>query len=250
MSSTREPDPDNAGGGMRARNFNEPSPPQEEVFLHAIIFAAGSITNHRSLRVERQPEDIIIAADGGAKHCLAMQIAPDVVIGDFDSLSETEIQRLKNAGARLIRYPTRKDFTDLELALQYACQLNATDILVYGALGLRWDQTLANMLLLASPDLNCASIRLIDDAQEIFLIRAKTKQEIYGKPGDIVSLIPIGGDAIGITSTNLEYPLNGDSLSFGKARGVSNVLLQNPATIYLEKGDLICTVIHQSEQGE
>jgi thiamine pyrophosphokinase len=167
------------------------------------------------------------------------------VIGDFDSLTPTELEDLQAHGTRLIRYPSRKDFTDLELALQYACEQNADQVIVFGALGLRWDQTLANILLLANPSTSRPRIGLLDGSQEILLIRESQTIEIFGQPGDTVSLIPINGNAEGISTIGLEYPLMKETLQFGATRGVSNVLLENQATIHLEQGLLICIVIHQ-----
>ena len=107
----------------------------------------------------------------GARHCLAAKIVPQVVIGDFDLLLPGELEKLQALGAQIIRYPTRKDFTDLELALEYAREQVPEQIIVLGGLGQRWDQTLANIFLLANPANMNFKISLIDGNQEIMLIR-------------------------------------------------------------------------------
>lgn len=209
------------------------------------IFANGTLP-----RLEEAPRlvqdcQLVIAADGGALHCLEAKITPQVVIGDFDSLSPAELEILQAQGAQIIRYPTRKDFTDLELALEYARQQNPDRIIILGGLGQRWDQTLANILLLSNPANQDLRISLIDGTQEIMLIHASQTSEVHGQPGDTVSLIPIQGDATGITTQGLEYPLANECLRFGTARGVSNILLEFTGTIHLEQGMLICVIIHQ-----
>ena len=209
------------------------------------IFAAGTITNLQSNIVEQQQDKLVIAADGGARHCIALGIKPDVVIGDFDSLVEQDIVILNKMGSRFISYSARKDQTDLELAIQHACEQNASQITIYGALGQRWDQSLANLMLLASPGLDHCQTRLVDGLQEAFLIRSGTKIEIHGQPGDTVSLIPIGGNASGIRTRGLEYALENETLVFAQARGVSNVLSQDKATVELQHGLLVCIVIHK-----
>jgi thiamine pyrophosphokinase len=190
-------------------------------------------------------ESLIVAADGGTKHAQALGLVPHVIVGDLDSLPEQEAERLESAGSRLIRYPPRKDFTDLELALQQVQLHDITEVLVLGALGNRWDQTLANLLLPAAENFQNLSIRLVDGAQEISLIREGQRVEISGRAGDTVSLIPLGGDAGGITTGALEYPLAGETLRFGSSRGVSNVMLGEKAAVSLEKGLLLCVIIHQ-----
>jgi thiamine pyrophosphokinase len=215
--------------------------------LIATIFAAGEITNRHLLKLLPSPENIIIAADGGSRHCAALNLTPDVLIGDLDSLSAPEVENLQASGVRIIRHPRRKDFTDLELALQFACQEGAEQIHIYAALGQRWDQTLANLMLIAAPEFANCPIYLLDGNQTIFLVRGNSTLEIPGQPGDTISLIPIGGDVHGITTHGLEYPLKNESLFFGKTRGVSNVIDSSPAKITKEEGFLVCTVIHHKK---
>jgi thiamine pyrophosphokinase len=190
-----------------------------------------------------RPDDRLIAADGGALHCRALGLRPEVVIGDFDSLTQADLAELEAAGSRLLRYPARKDETDLELALRWAVEQGATDILVLGALGGRWDQTLANLLLpaLFAPNGSAPRIRLVDGHQQIYLIRERG--QIDGGPGDIVSLIPIGGEARGVTTVGLEYPLLNGTLPFGATLGISNVLIGEAATVTIEEGVVVCVVI-------
>jgi thiamine pyrophosphokinase len=216
--------------------------------LKTIIFANGKL-NHRAQVLQLiQAGDVILAADGGALHCRKLGIYPHTIIGDFDSLTEEDLQEMQAHGTKVLRYPTRKDFTDLELALEYACSLSSNPILILGGLGQRWDQTLANILLLADPVHAQNRISLIDGNQEILLVRGEQTLEIVGKPGDTVSLIPVGGHAAGVTTQNLEYPLSDETLFLGAARGVSNVLLAKKATIHLQNGLLICTVIRKERR--
>jgi thiamine pyrophosphokinase len=203
-----------------------------------VIFANGNL--HQPVKL--QNNDLIIAADGGARHCLDHNIAPEIVIGDLDSLDEEDLATLETAGAEIIQHPTRKDHTDLELALTYAQERQVEEILILAALGARWDQTITNLLMPTA--FQPARIKLVDGPQEMLFLHAGQQLEITGKPGDTVSLIPLGGDAHGVTTHNLEYPLNGECLHFASSRGVSNVLLSEKAAIHLEQGSLLCVVIH------
>jgi len=186
------------------------------------------------------PDDLIIAADGGMTHCRALGIKPSIVIGDLDSLDPDYLKSLQTSGTEIISYPINKDQTDLELALHKAFDLGSDEILVLGALGARWDMTIANLLLPASPEFSKVAIRLIDGHQEIILLRGKGELTFNGKKGDMLSLIPFGQDAYGVTLRGLEYPLEDDVLKFGATRGISNVLIDDTATVYLKKGLLLC----------
>ena len=212
--------------------------------MRTLIFAAGKPNTNESINKILREDDIIIAADGGANFCLEMGINPDFAVGDFDSISTKSLEKLELLSVSMIRHPSRKDYTDLELALQHACRLGSHEILIFGGLGLRWDQTLANILLIASSELTCKNIRLLDDNQELILVTQDSPADLVGKPGDTVSLIPIKGDAVGITTKNLEYPLNNETLFFSATRGVSNVMTEYSASVSVSDGLLICTIIH------
>jgi thiamine pyrophosphokinase len=207
------------------------------------VLGPGAAAAARALR---QSGDRVIAADGGAVHCRALGLRPDVVIGDLDSLDPAEIEVLRAEGVEIVRHPVRKDQTDLELALRWAVAAGADEIVVLAALGGRWDQTLANLLLPALPGLDAVRLRLVDGNQQIYLIQNDTR--IEGQAGDMVSLIPIGGDARGVTTTGLEYPLDGGTLSFGSTLGISNVLLSATARVTVEAGMVLCVVIGSSER--
>ena len=168
---------------------------------------------------------MIIAADGGAAHCRTLDITPDVIIGDMDSLSEEDQQYWAEQGVPFIRHDRRKDETDLELALLHARDLRANETLVLGALGGRWDQTFANLLLPVYHRLAGLDVTFWHAGTWIYVIGQS--RTIRGKAGQTVSLIPVGGDALGVTTAGLEYPLTNETLYLGGSRGVSNVLLAN-----------------------
>lgn len=212
--------------------------------MRSVIFANGNLTDLPAARAAVQDGDLLIAADGGARHCRELGLTPAVIVGDFDSLDDTELLELQRAGVELERHPARKDFTDLELALRRAVAHGADEILVLGALGARWDQTLANLLLPAAADLRGVRIRLLDGPQEITLLQGGETLAISGQPGDTVSLVPLGGDAQGVVTSGLEYPLDHETLFFGATRGVSNTLLGESASARIKEGLLLCVVIH------
>ena len=210
-----------------------------------VIIANGVPPDEATVRRWLQPDDDsthvrLICADGGARIALALGLTPEVVVGDLDSLDETAQARLKAMGCRFVVYPAAKDWTDLELALKLALQESATEIVILGALGGRLDQELANILLLLLPEVEGVPTRIVDERQEMFV--ARDQAEIVGQPGDVVSLIPLGGDAEGIVTEGLLYPLRDEPLLSGPARGVSNVMDGPKARVTLRSGALL--IVH------
>ena len=203
----------------------------------AIIIANGELRHPETAHMLVAADDLLIAADGGAHHCRRLGLIPHIVVGDLDSLAPDERDQLERAGTRLEIHPARKDETDLELALRVAMREGARDVVILAALGGRWDQTLANVLLLAHPDFAPLSLRLADGPNTLWIVRDRAT--VRGAPGDTLSLLPLAGDAEGVTLTGLEYPLNDSLLRFGYTTGISNVFTAQEATITVRRGVLL-----------
>ncbi len=212
--------------------------------MRAVIFANGIIKHLPEPKAIIMPDDLLIAADGGASHFMAMGILPNVLIGDLDSIHSDDLNELRTAGAKIIQYPSGKDQTDLELALELAVDRGAEEILVFGALGARWDMSIANILLLTLPEFS--GVKFIEGNQEITLLRGSDKQIFHGKKGDTLSLIALDNEVKGITLSGLEYPLKDGILRLGSTRGISNVFIENSATVFLKHGLLLC--VHMRKQ--
>lgn len=216
--------------------------------MRVVIFANGPISDQLEIKSLLQPDDWLIAADGGARHCLRLGLTPTVVIGDFDSLLQSELDSLFQLGTEMVRHPRSKDQTDLELALLHAVRQGAEEILVFGGLGDRWDQTLANLHLPALPELAETRIWLIDGPSRATILHSGDNLQFDGHPGDTVSLIPLGGPAHGVSTRDLEYPLEGDTLEFGSTLGISNTMLAESACVGLENGILAVFVAAQVDE--
>jgi thiamine pyrophosphokinase len=207
--------------------------------MNVLIFANGVMADLVWVRPYLETAAAILAADGGTRHLLALGHAPDVVIGDMDSLPPEAEVLIRESGAVALRYPESKDETDLELALLYAAEhYPEADLLLFGAIGGRLDQTLANILLLAHPALAGRCVRLLEGRETAWLVDGETV--IDGVAGDTVSLIPLDGAVHVAETQGLRWPLHDETLAFGPARGVSNQMVASRAVIRLRTGRLLC----------
>ncbi len=204
----------------------------------AVIFANGEIKDSHRLRGLLQPEDILIAADGGLHHLRALGLWPSVLVGDLDSVTPGDVQEAEDHGAVIKKFPVDKNETDLQLAIDFALHQGCSEIMIAGALGGRLDQTLGNIFLLSRENLDDISIRLDDGREEVFLIRSSA--EIFGSAGDIVSLLPLDGTAYDVKTEELKYPLVYEKLFPDQTRGISNVMFSDHARVSLSRGTLIC----------
>ena len=204
----------------------------------AVIFVNGVLENAEKLRALVESAGLLVAADGGLKHALQMGIMPQVLIGDLDSVSQAEVKKVEAAGGQIFQFPEDKNETDLELALDLVLSRAYRQIVLIGASGGRTDQFLGNIYLLTDERFRQLDLRLIDDKEEIFVIRDKV--EIEGNPGETVSLIPLSAEVNGVTTKGLQYPLEGERLLRHKTRGISNVILADRCTVAIQDGLLLC----------
>lgn len=208
----------------------------------AVIVVNGDLPDSDQLRAAAAEADVVIAADGGAAHLHALGLRPHWLIGDFDSLDPAILESFQREGAHVERHPPAKDATDLELALQLARRLGATQIRILAALGGRHDQALGNLLLLAQADVVDLDLAVLNGKETLRVLRGPGQLTVTGRPGDTLSILPIGGDAMDVTLEGLAYPLDRARLPLGTSRGISNVLEGREARISLGAGALI--VIH------
>ena len=209
----------------------------------ACIFLNGEYAEDEPLLSQVGPDPLVIGVDGGALHLAAFDLKPHIIIGDMDSLPETELPIFASQNVQILRHPPEKDETDFELALDQAILSGCRKILVFGALGGRSDQMISNILLPLAY-LNRASINLFYGAEEISYIQSRST--ISGKAGDVISLIPVSGDVSGVRTNGLRYPLKVETLYHGKSRGVSNELTCTRATVTVSSGVLLCIHTHQA----
>jgi thiamine pyrophosphokinase len=163
---------------------------------------------------------------------------PEMVIGDLDSLPETEKIRLNSAGVRMVRYPQDKDLTDLELTINKVLEEGYRKLLIVAALGGRLDMTISNLNLLSRPDLQDIDVRIDDGIEEIQFVRGKAI--IQGRVGDTVSLMPWGGVVEGVTTKGLRWPLKNARLELFETRTVSNEMIVEQVEIRVGSGALMC----------
>ena len=190
--------------------------------------------------------DLVIAADGGWDKAAAIGLVPDLLVGDADSLPEERFAELAASGVPVERSSVAKDESDTELAILAALRRGATHVTVLGALGgKRFDHALANVGLLGLPGPGDAEVELLDGCTRVRLLRAPAAGGgpatcgLSGEIGDLVSLLPSGVPAFGITTEGLLYPLRDETLPPGPARGLSNVRIAADASVTVRRGSLL-----------
>ena len=233
-----------------------------------VIVGAGSFDG---MSILPEQDDLIIAADGGYAYLKQMEIEPDVLLGDFDSLEIVPEHR------HLIRHSPIKDDTDMALAAAYAREQGCSRFLIYGGLGGRLDHTIANLQLLTGLSRNGAEVYLIGEGVIITAISGikrhrqidtpvctrqvlPTDFEVLSCQSDcgvsescvdgeeicfgadaqgMISVFCQGGSASGVWEKGLKYTLSDAVLTDDRALGVSNEFMGNECSISVERGTLL-----------
>ena len=193
-----------------------------------IVFCAAEFDR---LACPIEPEDYVIAADGGLQHTQALGIEPQEILGDFDSLGYIP------QDARV--FPVEKDDTDAMLAARRGLALGFREFLYYGSLdGKRLDHTVANYQTLQYLADHGARGYLVG---QDFLATVVKEGRIFFPEGTegLISVFCLGADALGVSLRGLYYPLEGGTLTAGFPLGVSNHFTGAPTEISVEAGSLL-----------
>lgn len=206
--------------------------------MRAVIVANGPTVDCGQLKAMIRDGDLLVVADGGLAHVLALGLRPAGVFGDFDSATARDLADAERRGWSLTRVPREKDETDTELALNWALGRGASEIVLVGVTGGRLDHTLANVMTLVPLAVAGIPAVIVDGRHEV---RAMVggNLTLTGDPGVYLSLVPITPEVTGVTIAGAKYPLRDATLLIGKTLAVSNEFLDTNVSISVAGGTLL-----------
>lgn len=205
--------------------------------MKALIFAGAEIKEYSFCKQYMDGADAVICCDSGLRHAKALGVRPDYIVGDFDSVASEVWEYYKGQGIPVRQFPARKNETDMELGVLLALELGATELVLFGGIGDRFDHTLANAHYLLSLLKKGIRARLVDEKNCVEVIDKHLT--VCGKVGDIVSTIPLSMEVKGITLKGFSYPLTDFDLALDDDYiAVSNVLAEECAEIDIREGYL------------
>jgi thiamine pyrophosphokinase len=180
---------------------------------------------------------VVIGVDRGALFLLRNKIVPDVALGDFDSVTAQEKARIKRSVKRFVFYPRKKDATDLELAVSYASALRPAEVVIYGALGGRFDHAIAATHLLLELHARGIVGSILDAQNEVRVVTGVHRVEIK-KEYRYVSVLSMTKTAI-VTLRGFAYEVRHTILRRGSTTGISNEVRKKSATVDVHKGKVL-----------
>lgn len=215
--------------------------------MRCVIVLAGEIRDDNAAQNWLKAAGRVICADGGARHLRRLNVRPDMLVGDLDSISEADLDWLKNQQVPVRKFPVSKDETDSELAIMTTLAdlpepREQHEIIILAALGSRPDHVLANQMLAARLAAESWRLMLSDGETCIYTLTAGQILILEPDITQTISAIPVAGPVSGLTYEGLLYPLDNVTLPLGSTRGVSNRVAENPVKIWLTNGVLLIIV--------
>jgi thiamine pyrophosphokinase len=201
-----------------------------------IIAASLDATEHAFYAGLMADAASVVAVDAGLHACRWAERPPDLLIGDLDSVDKAVLAWLDDHDTTVVTAETRKDETDLELALDHISGEGVPSLTVTGVIGGRLDHELAALSALFRAD--TASITIREPHLTAWVIKAPFELSVSGAPGSTVSLLAWGGESV-VSTVGLEYPLVDEALANLEPRAVSNRLLGETAQVTLSEGELL-----------
>lgn len=209
--------------------------------MKVVIISGGHIDDVFAVSwLKENTYDCMIAADSGMNFLYRNGIVPDIIAGDFDSVEQDSMQYFQGmSDVQVIKLNPIKDDTDTEFVIREAIRRGATEITLLGATGTRLDHVLANINLLGIGLEEQVSIELVDKHNRIRMIDSCVEIKKENQFGAFVSILPVKGDAKGVTLEGFKYPLKDADVNCFSSLGISNEITADEAKISVREGTLL-----------
>lgn len=181
--------------------------------------------------------DYVICADGGLEKVKKLDLMPNLILGDFDSVDPSILENYKSLNIETVTFPPEKDYTDMELAIDHAANRGFKEIILVGASGTRLDHTVANMLLIEKYFNKNINIKIIDNNNIIQMVT--NNMSILFKKNYYVSIVPFSKSIQGLTLQGFKYPLNNVNVKRGSTLCISNEVSEEVGVIKINKGSAL-----------
>lgn len=208
--------------------------------MKAIIVTGGNKPSKKLLNSYIKSADLIIGADKGSEYLYDYEIMPNIILGDFDSISEEKLKKIEEKQVEIIKFPPEKDYTDTEIAIMEAMKRGADTIYLFGGLGTRADHSLGNIGLLLTTKNKGARLLIVDDHNKMYL--ADKNMSLNGSQGEIISFHALSDVVKGFEIRGAKYNLNSYDMHLLDPRAVCNEFIDTPINIKYESGELL--IIH------
>lgn len=206
--------------------------------MKALLVSGGDLKDLQKLKSLAKDRDYVIGVDKGAEYCLAANVFPDLVIGDLDSIHKEGLKIIRDKEIPIMKYPSEKNKTDTELAIDHLIDKNITDLVIIAAIGTRMDHTLGNIFLLKKLNDQGISCKIINKNNTIYIVDRDLL--VRKKKNTYVSLLALNDGGAVISLKGFKYNLDRVKVEFPSTLAISNQIEEEYGFIKIHQG--ICLV--------
>lgn len=206
--------------------------------MKVLVVSGGNVPKSEVVKFYHEEASLIIGVDSGCKYLLKNNIIPHYIVGDFDSANKGDIIELENKGVIKYQYNSEKDFTDSEIAMNLAIDNNATEIILLGGTGSRFDHTFANIGLMLKAKERGVTLIIVDDNNKIYMVDKDTEFK-RDKNYDYISFLAYRDEVNNLEIKGAKYSLKNYNLKVGESRTVSNEFLEQKINISFDSGIIL-----------
>lgn len=206
--------------------------------MKAVVLGGASVTDYRFIKKMTADADLIVCCDSGMGHARKMELVPNYIVGDFDSVQKEDLDFFRAMEIPIEQFPTEKDETDMQIGISLCIEKGADELVIVGGIGSRFDHTFANVQLLMGLLKKGVSTKLINEHNVIELLDKSTT--LHGTVGELLSTLPLSSCVEGLTLEGVQYPLENRDLYLDDTLvAVSNVFAKETVNISFRSGYLL-----------
>ena len=208
--------------------------------MSVLIVAGGPDPGAGLIRKMASGAERIYCADRGAQWVYHAGLKPDIAIGDMDSVNRETLEKIRQDEISMLKYPSEKDQTDTELAIEVAVSDGAKSIILLGGLGGRMDHTLANIEQMKAWYKKGIRITIMSADTAMFI--AERTVTFRAMRGSYVSLFPQNEGIRVMNSEGLYYPLKDVILPTDTTLCISNQMTPDHVIMDIRNGAVLIVV--------
>lgn len=203
----------------------------------AIIISGGDFSeeDYRSI-LKLDKSYYLICADSGLDNALKYKLKPDLVLGDFDSISNSAKIFIRNNNIKTKKFPVEKDMSDTEIAINEIISLNYKRLFIYGVIGSRFDHSLSNILNIFLYEKNFDEIKIFNKNNIIFPLK---KENLFVKDDYNYSILPLESSGAIVDIYGFYYSGKQIRVKFGSSLALSNFINEDFGKIILNSGTAV-----------
>lgn len=205
--------------------------------MRSIIVSGGKAPSKELLKEYIKDDDYIVGVDKGCNILREIEVTPNIILGDFDSIDKEVLNYYKDKSVKIEKFNPEKDYTDTDLGYIKALEVNPSEIILFGATGSRIDHMLGNIGILLKGLRENIKVTIADDNNRMYAVNKSSL--VKKEEGCVISFHALSDVVKNLTIKNGKYPLNNYDMTLLEPRAICNEFLDDDIYIEFDSGIIL-----------